>query len=86
MCLNVFKIIEWVLYLILFLNSIYFAWEVLDRFNSQDQGIRQRKEMIRYHPTIVICPNPIYEFEYWNDFNITYTALRGGSCAGQLET
>ena len=44
------KILEWILYFGLFLTSIYFAWEVLEKFNSQARGTRQHEESIQEHP------------------------------------
>ena len=67
-----FRILEWGFYLFLFLISIYFAWEVLDKFNSQDRGIRHREEDVKEHPTIIFCPSNAI---YGQDFNITYKTL-----------
>ena len=66
------KILEWILYIGLFLTSIYFAHEVLEKFNSQARGIRQYEEEIKEHPTIILCPS---HKKCWKDFNIKYKKL-----------
>ena len=76
-----FRILEWGFYLFLFLISIYFAWEVLDKFNSQDRGIRHREEDVKEHPTIIFCNSTAI---YGQDFNITYKTLNGMSL-GQVK-
>ena len=78
---HVFKFLEWVLYLALFLNSIIFSWGVLEKFNSQDHGIKQRKEPIEDHPTIILCT---YNSTYITDFNITYITYAPGTADSVL--
>ena len=70
------KILEGILYIGLFLTSIYFAHGVWEKFNSEARGVRQYEENIKEHPTIIICPN---HTTYWKDFNITYNKLNSVS-------
>ena len=71
---NFFKLLEWILYLGLFLTSIYFTWGVMVNFNSGTTGIRQYEESIKSYPTVTIClgKNPIWK--QWNDFNISWVS------------
>ena len=72
------KILGWILYLGLFAISIFFSWEVLQKFNSQAMSFSQSEEIIKVHPTVTICSKRFsYKMSkkyYWNDFNITYSS------------
>ena len=64
------KIFGWILYLGLTVISFYFSLEVLEKFNDQAMSFSQTEEIIKVHPTVIIC-----NFEnktYWSDFNISY--------------
>ena len=64
------KMFGWILYLGLIVISFYFSLEVLEKFNDQAMSFSQKEEIIKVHPTVIIC-----NFEnktYWSDFNISY--------------
>ena len=53
---NIWKCLEWIIYFSLMATAIIFAREVIEKFFGQYTGIKQNKEKIESHPTIIICP------------------------------
>ena len=69
------KLVAWIVYIILVATSIRFTWRVLEKFAKQETAIWQYEEKIEAHPTIVICDFYLY-WEYQKHFNITYRAYQ----------
>ena len=63
--------------------SLWFSWEVKEKFAKQETAIQVYEDKIEAHPTIVIngkylnsvqCNlSPIFCIEYQKHWNITYT-------------
>ena len=54
---NIFNFMEWFIFLALCITSIFFMWEVLEKFKSEDTSIKQFEKNISFRPVITICPN-----------------------------
>ena len=74
-----FKFFEWIIYLGLFLTSIFFTRQAMEKYFSEETGIKQyeEKKTNLYHPTIIMClgyhDRSLYKYE--RDFNITYAII-----------
>ena len=77
-----FKILEWILYFILFLFSIICTWGVFKKFDSQTTSIGQKEEPISNRPTLTVCFSDRQIWEYGKDFNFSYNKVDG--LAGDL--
>ena len=66
---TVWASIGWIIYLLLMIISLWFAWEELDKFFKQDTSIQLYEEKIEIHPTIVVCMG---SSKYEADFFIKY--------------
>ena len=69
------KYLEWILFIILCLLSIFFMYGVLQKFQSKDTSFKQYKENINELPTVTICMARLTFYEYGIDFNISYTSV-----------
>ena len=67
--MNVFKMIEWTMFICLFIVSIYFMWDVMNKYNSKDTSFKQYKKNLTQYPTIVFSFHP-WRYEYGVDFDI----------------
>ena len=67
--MNVFKMIEWTMFICLFIVSIYFMWDVMNKYKSKDTSFKQYKKNLTQYPTIVFSLDP-WSCEYGVDFNI----------------
>ena len=71
---NFFKIIEWILYLVLFAIAIFFTWEAIEKFYSRYLGIEKYDEEIKSYPTMTMCFKEKI-WKYGRDFNMTYATM-----------
>ena len=67
--MNVFKILEWTILIFLFMVSISFMWDVMNKYNSKDTSFKQYKKSLTEYPTIVFSFHP-WRCEYDVDFDI----------------
>ena len=78
-----FKYLGWILYLGLFITTIFFTREAMEKFLSGDTSITYHETNIDlHHPTITMCPHLTLVhrlsgefYRYGMDFNITYTII-----------
>ena len=77
-----FKILEWILYIILFLLSLYFTWGVFKKFDSKTTSMGQKEEPITNRPTLTVCFSDRKIWKYGKDFNFSYNKVDG--LAGDL--
>ena len=77
------KLLEWIIYISLVATSVWFTWEVFDKFAKQETAIRQYEDNIEAHPTIAICDFAA-EWEYQKDFNITYRTYRSDGLSDEV--
>ena len=98
MQVNYFRVMECILYLVLFSVSAFFMWGVLDKFVSGKTSFSQSKEPTMKFPTITLCFSKhdstitSYEYEldfvikyfYWSEDNKTSTFLVTGSNSSVL--
>ena len=71
---NFFKIIEWILYLVLFAIAIFFTWEAIEKFYSRYLGIEKYDEEIKSYPTMTMCFKEGF-WKYGRDFNMSYATM-----------
>ena len=79
---NIFKVLEWMIFLGLCCLSFYFMKGVLEQYFSNDTSFKHSEVMLKERPTIVICFTSIIEndqkkhftskYVLGKDFNITY--------------
>ena len=76
---DLLKVLEWLLFITLFIIAIFFMKEVLIQYNSGDTSFKQYESAITEHPTITLCLNDKflsnyswYEHTYGIDVNIYY--------------
>ena len=79
---NIFKVLEWIIFLGLCCLSFYFMKGVLEQYFSNDTSFKHSEVMLKERPTIVICFTSIIEndqkkhftskYVLGKDFNITY--------------
>ena len=76
---NLLKVLEWLLFITLFIIAIFFMKEVLIQYNSGDTSFKQFESAITEYPTITLCLNDKflsnyswYEHTYGIDVNIYY--------------
>ena len=77
---NFLRILEWILYLILLITSLFITRGVMEKFDSGATSIRQYEETIKYHPTIIVCPSwthgkPDQIRKYLRDLTMSYTIV-----------
>ena len=80
------KLLGWIFYVSLMATSLWFSWEVKEKFAKQETAIQVYEDKIEAHPTIVIngqflnsflCNlSPIFCYEYQKHWNITYTIYK----------
>ena len=71
---NYWKLLGWIVYIILVGSSVWFTWGVFEKFEKQETAIQQYEDKIEVHPTITIC-NFEPSWEYQKDFNITLETI-----------
>ena len=76
---NLWKLLEWLLFITLCIIAIFFMKEVLIQYNSGDTSFKQYESTITESPTITLCLNDKFLTNYsWNehtygiDLNISY--------------
>ena len=76
---NLWKLLEWLLFITLCIIAIFFMKEVLIQYNSGDTSFKQYESTITESPTITLCLNDKflsnyswYEHTYGIDLNISY--------------
>ena len=70
------KLLGWIVYISLMATSVWFTWEVLEKFAKQETAIQQYDDKIETHPTIAICGFTPDDWVYLKDFNITYATYQ----------
>ena len=68
--MNIFKIIEWTMFICLFIVSVYFMWDVMNKYKSKDTSFKKYKKNLTEYPTIVFSFSPLWSYDYGVDFNI----------------
>ena len=66
---NLFKLLEWTLYLCLCIFSFIFMWQVLNQYQSKDTSFKEYEERIGKSPTLVFCLSPHAKAKYSGDTN-----------------
>ena len=71
---NLTIILKCIIFLVLFVISVFFMKEVWYQFRSKDTGMKQTEKPIFDFPTITICTSHNTEnYIYGEDFNISYS-------------
>ena len=73
---NLTIILKSIIFLVLFVISVFFMKEVWFQFRSKDTGMKQTEKPIFDFPTITICTSQNTEnYIYGEDFNISYSDI-----------
>ena len=73
---NLTIILKSIIFLVLFVISVFFMKEVWYQFRSKDTGMKQIEKPIFDFPTITICTSHNTEnYRYGEDFNISYSDI-----------
>ena len=73
---NLTTILKSIIFLVLFVISVFFMKEVWYQFRSKDTGMKQIEKPIFDFPTITICASHNTEnYLYGEDFNISYSDI-----------
>ena len=67
--MNAFKIIEWMILILLLMVSIYFMWDVMNKYNSKDTSFKHYKKSLTEYPTLVFSLYP-WSYKLGVNFNI----------------
>ena len=70
------KLLGWIVYISLMAISLWFSWEVKEKFAKQETAIQVYEDKIETHPTIVINGIYIKYMIYQKHWNITYTIYK----------
>ena len=68
---NVFKAVELIIVIGLFLWAIYFSKDTLEKFSSKRTGFSTYKELRTDFPTTVLCFDPIAKGSFISQYNMT---------------